>query len=590
MRHLPGILIVAAPVWAQTATQQTPPVQSATPQAGPAQSAPAAMRTEFHVQYVNGNNAYIDGGRDAGLSEGTALVLKQDPTKTSAGNTAIELGIIAKLKVVAIASASAVCEVEASGRNVSPGDVLSLPDSEVSRMVEKDALGNTRQYPMVISFSAGDPLDEEVRETVPRPPLPEVNQIRGRIGFDVSTIRELGQGASVSNSYGMVFRADFTRIFGTHWNLNGYWRGNLRQNSSAYQSSIQDLVNRTYLMSLSYVNPDSRWSAGIGRLYVPYANSLETIDGAYGGMQFSKHGMLGLFAGSTPDPTAWDYNPQRRIGGVYLNAHGGRFDAFRYSTSAGYGVELMKWTVNRPFVFTENDFSFKRIFNVYHSMQIDRPTANPGMTAISTGLGQSLLSVRVEVHPRVSLDLTDTYFRDVPTYDPTLVGTGLLDKYLYQGINGGARIQFPKHITGYFSLGSSSDSTDPKNSLNKMFGATMANIWKTGLTADARVAQFDSSFASGKYTTITISREMLDNMQLNLQFGKYAYSSTVAATSDSSFVNFLFETNLGARLFLESMYTIQRGGSLNYNQWTSTLGYRFDNRGPRPRPENANAP
>lgn len=580
MRRLLTILTFAVPVWAQSAVQQQPQ---------PPESAPAQMRTEFQVQYVNGNNAYIDGGRDAGLQEGTALVLKQNPTKDSAGNRPIEPGIIAKLKVVAIASASAVCEVELSGRNVIPGDVLSLPDAEVSKLVEKNALGNTRQFPAVISFDTGDPLDEEVRETVPRPPLPEVNQIRGRIGFDVSTIRELGQGASVSSSYGMVFRADFTRIFGTHWNLNGYWRGNLRRNSSAYQNSIQDLINRTYLMSLTYVNPDARWTAGIGRLYVPYASSLETIDGAYGGMQFSKHAMLGMFAGSTPDPTAWDYNPQRRIGGLYLNVRRGNFDAFRYSTSAGYGVELLKWVVQRPFVFTENDFSYKHYFSLYHSMQIDRPTANPGMASINTGLGQSLMSLRVQVHPRVTLDLTDTYFRDVPTYDPTLVGTGLLDKYLYQGINGGARIQFPQHITGYFSVGSSSDSSDPKAALNKMFGATMANIWKTGLTADARFAQFDSTFASGQYTTITVSREMLDNLRLNLQFGKYAYTSSVAANSDSSFVNLIFDSNIGARLFFESMFTIQRGGSLDYNQWTSTLGYRFDNRAATHRPENANA-
>ena len=89
-----------------------------------------------------------------------------------------------------------------------------------------------------------------------------------------------------------------------------------------------------------------------------------------------------------------------------------------------------------------------------------------------------------------------------------LVGTGLLDRYLYQGINGGARIQFPRHITGYFSLGSSSDSSDPKSSLNKLFGATMSNIWKTGLTADARYSRFDSSFAAGTYSTVTLSRDM----------------------------------------------------------------------------------
>ena len=80
--------------------------------------------------------------------------------------------------------------------------MVSLPDAEVEQLVEKNALGNTRQYPMVISFSEGDPLDEEVRDTIPRPPLPEVNQIRGRIGFDMSTIKQLGQGGVTSTEYG----------------------------------------------------------------------------------------------------------------------------------------------------------------------------------------------------------------------------------------------------------------------------------------------------------------------------------------------------------------------------------------------------
>ena len=48
-------------------------------------------------------------------------------------------------------------------------------------------------------------------------------------------------------------------------------------------------MNRTYLMSLSYINPDSHWTAGIGRLYLPWASSLETIDGAYVASQFASH-------------------------------------------------------------------------------------------------------------------------------------------------------------------------------------------------------------------------------------------------------------------------------------------------------------
>jgi hypothetical protein len=561
-------------------------------QTASSQSEAAPIRRDFHIRYINGSNVYIDAGRDAGLAEGAKLVLKQDATKPAVSETtaAIEPGVVARLTVVAVASTSAVCEVNATSRDLAPGDVVSLPDNEVEKLIEKHDLGSTRQYPIVISFSEGDPLDEEVREALPRPPLPEVNQIRGRIGFDVSTIQQLGQGGGSSNMYGMVFRADFTRIFGTYWNLNGYWRGNLQTNSSASQASLQDLINRTYLMSLTYINPNSHWTAGIGRLYLPWASSLETIDGAYVNRQFGTHTVTGVFAGSTPDPTAWNYDPQRRIAGLLFNVHGGSFEGFHYSSSVGTGVELLKWVINRPFAFTENNIAYKRYFSLYDSLQLDRPRANPSTPAVSAGLGQSLLSLRIQVHRRVALDLTDTYFRDVPTYDSTLIGTGLLDKYLYQGINGGARIEFPRHITGYFSLGSSSDSTDPKKSLNKLFGATMSTIWKTGLTADARYSQFASAFASGTYSTVTLSRDLLDNLRLNFQVGRYAYSSSVAANSNSKFVNLLFDTNLGASLFLESMFTLQRGGSLNYNQWTTTLGYRFDNRASSRRATHANQP
>src|ERR1035437_1023430 len=61
-----------------SAAQNPTPVQSSETST----SAPTA-RTQFHIRYVNGSNVYIDGGRSAGLAEGTELVLKQDFTKPS---------------------------------------------------------------------------------------------------------------------------------------------------------------------------------------------------------------------------------------------------------------------------------------------------------------------------------------------------------------------------------------------------------------------------------------------------------------------------------------------------------------------------
>lgn len=572
MRHhlILLLVLVAAACSAQEPDLSAPP-------APPPSAAPA--RTDFNVRYVSGTNVYIDGGTSSGLAEGTQLILKQSTSLSDeeAAKTMLEPGIVARLKVVSVASTSAVCEVIATKRDLAEKDVLSLPDEEVKKIIDKDALGNTRHYPMIISFSEGDPMDEEVRDEIPRPPLPEINEMRGRIGFDMSTIQELGQFPATATEYGMVVRADFTRMFGTHWNLIGYWRGTLHENSSS-NKTLQDTVNRTYLMSLSYINPQSRWSASFGRMYLPYANSLETVDGGYVGFRTSTRTTIGAFFGSSPNPSAWNYDPNREMGGGYFNIHGGSYETFHYSSSAGGGINLQSWAVQRPFMFTENDFSYKKYVSVYEALQIDKPTANPGTAPVGLGVGESLLAARFQVHPRVMLDITDTYFRDVPTYDSILVGTGLLDKYLYQGINGGARVQFPMHITGYFSLGSSSDSNDKKNSMNQLFGATMTNIWKTGLGVDARYSKFDSSFASGTYRTVSIMRDLGERFRLDLQAGRYAYNSSLAAASDSYFGNAIMDMNLGARLFFQGMFTAQRGGTFDYNQLTTVLGYRFDNR------------
>ena len=44
---------------------------------------------------------------------------------------------------------------------------------------------------------------------------------------------------------------------------------------------------------------------------------------------------------------------------------------------------------------------------------------------------------------RFSVDVNNNYFRGVPTFDERLIGTGLLDKMLFQGWSGGFRLELP---------------------------------------------------------------------------------------------------------------------------------------------------
>ncbi len=554
------------------------------------------MRVTFQVRYVTADAVYIDGGHSSGLAEGMALVIKA-PSQAAPSSTPLtappasddgtEAGIVARLKVVSVAETSAVCEVVSATRPLAPGDIAALPDIEVQALVARHALSSTRAYPAVVSFSEGDPLDEEVRDAVPHPPLPEVNMARGRFGFDYSSLH--GAGGVSASTLGLVIRADITRINGTYWNLRGYWRGRLDSRSSSAQPTLQDLIDRTYHLSLTYDNPGSRWVMGFGRMYLPWASSLDTIDGGYFGRRLSSTATAGVFAGTTPDPTSWNYSVDRRIAGSFISFTGGDYDRVHYTSTFGGGISTLKWTIDRPFVFGENDLAYHHRVELFHSFQVDQPRVAPGTPAIGAGLARSFFTVRVQANPHVSFDLNHTYFRDVPTFDPQLIGTGLLDKTLFQGFSVGARTEWAHHISVYSEVGRSTATGDTRGSLNTMFGVSKGQIWKTGLRADFHFSRFNNSFAQGSYRSFSLSRAFGESLTGEVQFGTQSFISPFSKDNGGRFVNAHADVNLGARYFLEGGLTLSRGAQ-PYTQWYTMLGYRFDNRRSRLKQEATDAP
>jgi hypothetical protein len=532
------------------------------------------------VKYVAEGVAYLDGGRASGLTEGLKLiVLDKDPFVGHPTVAAVPTqSIIAELEVTAVADTSAVADIRTPKRNLKSGDLAYLSSEETEAMVAQRSLSATRKYPAVITFTESDTLDEEARAEVPRPPLPEINRIRGRFGFDYTGIVTHGATSMLSSSYGLIARTDFTRIGGTYWNLSGYWRGRLTSTSATAQPTLQDLLNRTYHLGLTYDNPRSPLVAGFGRLYLPWATSLDTIDGGYVGARPMPGMIVGVFLGSTPDPTSYSYNPNQEIGGTFVNFTGGSWDDFRYSSTSGVGMSMLKWKTNRPFVFAENSISFKRYFSIYHAMQADRPSGNPAVPAPGAGLSRSFFTFRVQPLQRIEFDLNHTYFRDLPTFDPTLIGTGLLDKYLFQGYSAGTRLEVLKQVWLYATLGRSSRTGDAKASLNQLYGLTLGHLPWIGIRTDVHYSKFTSAFGSGTYEAFSLSRNFRDAFHAELLAGQQKYASALASSNTSHFVTSNLDTNLGRHYFFMGGFTWNRGGLQNYDQWYLSLGYRFDSK------------
>jgi hypothetical protein len=354
------------------------------------------------------------------------------------------------------------------------------------------------------------------------------------------------------------------------------------QNSGSFSGisplTLSELLNHTYTLGLYYQNPDSVITAGVGRLYLPYAPSLSAIDGGYVGYRKNQNLTFGAFGGSTPDPTSWSYAPDQRIGGVFVNYAYGDFDHLRLNDTVGIASTAIGWHIAREFIFAENTISYSRKFSIYNSLQFDKGRAALNNTTYTTGLTQSFSSVRFQPIPLITFDLNHNYLRNLPTFDPALISTGLLDQYLFQGLSGGIDLQLPYHIGLSTDIGKSKSSADTANSWNQMYGITLAEIKNTGLQLDLRYTKFNSSFGQGQYEFVSVSRGLTDRLQIQLQGGVQHLNSSFSANDDSKFVTSIVDCNIGSRYFVEGLYSWNTGSTMNYSQMNFTFGYRFGGR------------
>jgi hypothetical protein len=537
----------------------------------------------FRVKYVTSDSVYIEAGRNAGIQEGMKLSVVNAPADGAVDNGVRFRGEqhVAELQVISVADSSSVCEIVSSSGEVKVGQLAFLTTDSVQDRREAESAADADKYPVVVTFTYGDPLDDEIREQQERKIVQEtpVGRIRGRFGFDYGGTHEAG--GYNSRQIGMVINADMTYLAGTYWNFTGYWRGNLNSHSSGASTgntqTLTDLINRTYHLSLTYDNPYSPNRIGVGRLFLPWAPSLSTIDGGYFGRKVSHFVTVGLFAGSTPDPTSWSYNPDQRIAGSFVNYQRGDFNHARFFSTAGIAVSSIQWRVSRQFAFFENTFSWKRYLSFYNSLQADEARTSPLPNGGSnpTGVSQSYTSLHVQPVNRLSFGVNHSYFRSLPTFDPKLIGTGLLDQYLFQGFSGDVRVELPKRISVYTSLGRSKASTDQKNALNQGYGITFGRLWNTGIMADFHYSKFNSSFGSGQYESFSLTRSLNDNFRVQLFGGRQTFNSSLSSNNNSDFLNVVADWNIGPRYFLEGNFGWYNGTTLKYTQWSTIFGYRF---------------
>jgi len=159
----------------------------------------------------------------------------------------------------------------------------------------------------------------------------------------------------------------------------------------------------------------------------------------------------------------------------------------------------------------------------------------------------------------ITFDLNTAICRNLPSFDPIFISTGLLDQYLFQGLSGGARLDLPYHIGVSGDVGKSKSSTDTKIPGSDVRPHVRRNQ-KTGLQLDLRYSKFNSSFGRGQYEMVSgLQNHRRPVFTFSCRPEHRSLNSLLSSNSNSTFVNsiVIFRLRRGARAsFFEGLYSL----------------------------------
>ena len=119
----------------------------------------------FHVKYVSDDSVYLDAGRNAGLEEGMVLhLVHADPSGGTTESVRFQgQAPIADVRIFSVADSSARPK-SSNRRGIWPSATLLIWMCKAfMRAKKKVNAAESENYPVVVTFSYGDPLDEEIR-------------------------------------------------------------------------------------------------------------------------------------------------------------------------------------------------------------------------------------------------------------------------------------------------------------------------------------------------------------------------------------------------------------------------------------------
>jgi hypothetical protein len=509
--------------------------------ARPAAGQDSTASRPVRITYLTSTAAYVDAGRDAGLTEGDTLHVVRAGT---------EVGL---LRVTYLASRQASC------------DILS----DVAALVVGDTLSLVRVAPLQVAAagkSAAEPATRAARRN---------SGVHGRVGARYLGVWRKDGSVGRLAQPSLDLRLDGRALGGTPLGLVLDLRTRRTSSIRPDGSSVVDGRTRAYQAAVVLDPIGSPFRLTAGRQLSPSLASLTLFDGALAELRGQRWG-AGLFGGSEPDPTSFDYSGDVADYGGYVQVHSRPGAANHWSTTVGAIGSYEAGLANREFAYIQTAVT-NRQFSLYATQEVDyyRPWKQ-AMGEPSLSFSSSYANMRVEVSPGLSLNGGVDNRRNVRLYRDAVTPETAFDDSFRRGVWGGLSLRVGQHGRVAADARSSGGGTLGRT-LSYTLSLAVDRLAALDLGVRSRTTRYEGPRQSGWLQSLTVDLTPAGPLHLALNGGLRIEQDPLADPTNVHVTWFGADADLGLARgwYLLLSGTHEAGGFESNDQVYGGLSFRF---------------
>ncbi len=472
----------------------------------------------FTVRYLSAENVYLNGGSADGLKVGDRLVLKRTG------------GCSTELEVVFVAEHSASCTFAVDSCGISVGDFAYLAGSDIP----ESATSSDSSIQIQV-------VPDTMPTSQPHKPLATPRKLPPKFSGSLAVGYYSWNDQSVSNldfqqaTARLNFKA--RRLFGREVTLNVRGRGRYDQRERSYSSLVdrQAWENRMWELSLSYDEPQSRFTGAVGRILPRRVASAGYLDGALVESRLSEKTRVGLLAGAAPQ---WAYDPDaisiQKAGAYVTYIAGTAPTTYIEQTVAGIG-EYHGGDVSRELISLQGRINHANQWGIFHMTDID---INRSWRKEKAGQSIALTSVYLNGWYRLSnsarLSLAYDNRTNYWTFDTRSTIDSLFDDHLRQGVRSQLDLSLPQNIQSSLSFGLRDREGEPDPTYSYSVNLSKSSLWSVASRISGQYAAFDGPTEHGYNYSARVSDYVKMKLLVSLGLGGYSYRADVAIDNRTS--------------------------------------------------------